>query len=378
MEPAREPVYQLATLEKTPSPGISNLPGPERVIYADVLRVAASLGVVSLHTVYVSWIMFSYNTEPRFWWLTGDVVNSLFRWCVPIFVMISGMLLLNPAREEPLGLFFRKRMARVLIPFLFWGVFYTFWSLRTIPEVLSRPGIFKDLAIGLVEGPVYYHFWFLYLIIGLYLVTPILRPYARNASDSNLNYFLFLWLLGTGLYGFLGRFAHVEVGFSIQLAMGMAGYFIMGFHLNRMDVTLRRRRLLYLLALAGMAVAAGGTYYLTARNAGGFDDYFFGYLSPNTMVVAAAVFLFFKYVRWDRLLAPSRPARARVLRWSEASFGIYLVHAMVLDILMYAHVNGSLIHPLFGIPLTIALTLVLSYAFVRLLQSLPYARRLVG
>jgi surface polysaccharide O-acyltransferase-like enzyme len=378
MEPAREPVYQLAALEEIPHPGTPGLPGEERVIYADVLRVAASLGVVALHTIYISWIMFSYNTVPRGWWLTGDVVNSLFRWCVPIFVMLSGMLLLDPAREEPISLFFRKRMARVLIPFLFWGVFYTFWSLRTIPEVLSRPGIYRDLAVGLVEGPVYYHFWFLYLIIGLYLVTPILRPYARNAGNSNLAYFLFLWLMGTGLYGLLGRFAHVEVGFSIQLAMGMAGYFIMGFYLNRIDVTMRRRRLLYLLALVAIAAAAWGTYYLTARHAGGFDDYFFGYLSPNTMVVSAAVFLFFKYVRWDRLLAPSRPARARLLRLSEASFGIYLVHALILDILMYSHISASLIHPIIGIPLTVVLTLVLSYAFVRLLQSLPYVRRLVG
>ncbi len=74
----------------------------------------------------------------------------------------------------------------------------------------------------------------------------------------------------------------------------------------------------------------------------------------------------------------SRPARARLLNLSEASFGIYLIHALILDILMYAHVNASLIHPFFGIPLTVALTLALSYVFVRLLQSLPYARRLVG
>ena len=87
-------------------------PAPQRAFFADALRVAATVGVVALHTVYLSWVMFSYNEVSRAWWLAGDVVNALFRWCVPCFVMISGMLLLDPAKDEPLRLFLRKRASR--------------------------------------------------------------------------------------------------------------------------------------------------------------------------------------------------------------------------------------------------------------------------
>jgi surface polysaccharide O-acyltransferase-like enzyme len=377
MEAARDTAYQLVERE-APRRRRLSLPEPERATYADAMRVAATLGVVALHTVYLSWVMFSYNEVSRAWWLTGDVVNSLFRWCVPAFVMISGMLLLDPRRDEPLRLFFRKRMSRVLIPFLFWTALYSLWALRYVPELLAVPKTYRDIAVGMAEGPVFYHLWFLYMIIGLYLVTPILRPYVKAAGTAGIPYFLVLWAVVAAGYGLVGRFAHVQAGITIEMVGGMVGYFVLGYYLNNVEVSLKQRRLLYLLALVSIAVTASGTWYLTARHAGGFDDYFFGYLSPTTMVVSAAVFLFFKYVRWDRAVPPGSRARARLLRWSQASFGVYLVHALVLDALMYARVSANLVNPLFGVPLTVGLTLVLSYALTRLLQSLPYARRLVG
>lgn len=377
MEAARDTAYRLVEQE-APRRRRLTVPEPGRTAYADALRVAATVGVVALHTVYLSWVMFSYNEASRAWWLAGDAVNSLFRWCVPCFVMISGMLLLDPAREEPLRSFFRKRMSRVLVPLLFWTALYSLWTLRYVPELLAIPKTYSDIAVGMAEGPVYYHLWFLYMIIGLYLVTPILRPYVKAVGAAGLTYFLALWAVVAGGYGFAERFAHVRVGIPIEMVGGMVGYFVLGYYLNSMEVDLKQRRLLYLLALAAVAVTAWGTWFLTARHGGGFDDYFFGYLSPTTMVVSAAVFVFFKYVRWDRLVPPGSRARARLLRWSGASFGVYLVHALVLDALMYARVSANLLNPLVGVPLTVGLALALSYGLTRLLQSLPFARRLVG
>lgn len=353
-------------------------PAPQRAFFADALRVAATVGVVALHTVYLSWVMFSYNEVSRAWWLAGDVVNALFRWCVPCFVMISGMLLLDPAKDEPLRLFLRKRASRVLVPLLFWTALYSLWSLRYVPGLLAAPKTYRDIAVGMAEGSVYYHLWFLYMIVGLYLVIPILRPYVGAVGTAGLPYFLALWAVAAGAYGLAERFARVRVGVPIEMVGGMAGYLVLGCYLGAARVPLGRRRLLYLAGLAAAAATAWGTWYLTARNAGGFDDYFFGYLSPTTMVVSAAVFLFFKYVRWDRVAPPGSRARARLLRWSGASFGIYLSHALVLDALAYARVGAGFVHPLLGVPLTVGLALALSYALTRLLQSLPWARRLVG
>jgi len=350
---------------------------PRRELSYDAMRVAAVVGVLVSHTVYVSWLMFSYNQVPASWWLLGDAASALFRWCVPVFVMISGALLLDPGRCEPAGAFLRRRMSRVLPAFLFWGAFYSLWTLRGSLYLLGSSRTWADLAVGMLEGPVYYHLWFLYMIIGLYLLTPILRPLVRSAREGDIAYFLLLWATASGIYGLVGRVAHLRVGIPLEMVTGMVGYFILGHYLTRVSIPLRFRRLLYLASLAAASAAALLTFYLVKRHAGGFDDTFYGYLNPLTMLTAAGAFVFFRNARWDRLL-PSPDSRARLERWSAAAFGIYLVHPLVLDLLSWAGIRATLLHPLLGIPLTAAAALAASYAVTRILQSAPGLRRLVG
>ncbi len=350
---------------------------PERDSAYDAMRVAAVLGVLATHAVYVSWLMFSYGQVPGSWWLAGDAVSALFRWCVPVFVMMSGALLLDPRRRELAGAFLKRRMSRILPALLFWGAFYSLWSLRGDLGLLGRPRTWLDLALGIFQGPAYYHLWFLYMIAGLYLLVPVLRPYTRSARNGDLAYFLALWAIASGFYGIIGRFARLQVGVPLEVVTGMVGYFILGHYLTRVRMTLRQRRLLYLASLVSAAAAALFTYLLVVRHAGGFDDTFFGYLNPLTMVTSAGAFLFLRNVRWERLLA-SPASRAALARWSGAAFGVYLVHPLALDLLAMAGVRATLLHPLLGTGLTAGAALIASYAATRLMQSTPVLRRLVG
>ena len=95
-----------------------------RLYYFDYLRVIAILGVLCIHVAapYVT----MYLKLPNIQWQASVVLNGLVRWCVPIFFMVSGALLLG-RKEEPLTNFFKKRANRILIPFIIWSIGYYIW-----------------------------------------------------------------------------------------------------------------------------------------------------------------------------------------------------------------------------------------------------------
>ncbi|MGW8289404.1 MAG: acyltransferase, partial [Candidatus Bathyarchaeia archaeon] len=138
----------------------------------DLIRTVAIVLVIVLHasteTVTVADQM---SPEGVTLWWTTNIYDSLARPAVPLFVMLSGALLLQPAKlDEPLGVFFKKRLNRIALPFLFWGIAYFAWRAFVNGETLTANSILQ----GVLTGP-YNHFWFLYLLVGLYLLTPVLR-----------------------------------------------------------------------------------------------------------------------------------------------------------------------------------------------------------
>ncbi|MDQ6971139.1 MAG: acyltransferase family protein, partial [Mariprofundaceae bacterium] len=83
------------------------------MIWLDNSRVLAVFAVILVHVSdgFVS----HYPMGSEYWWI-GNIYDSAVRWCVPVFVMISGALLLDPAKHENLNTFYRKRFSRICIP----------------------------------------------------------------------------------------------------------------------------------------------------------------------------------------------------------------------------------------------------------------------
>ena len=126
----------------------------ENLEYLDILRVMAIFGVVFTHVA--SSILFSAKPLTSVAWWVGNVSVSASRWCVPAFVMISGALHLDPSRNMPVLSFWKKRMNRILVPLVFWTVFYL--GYRSLFVKLPVRDIVHDLLLGTP----FYHLWFLY------------------------------------------------------------------------------------------------------------------------------------------------------------------------------------------------------------------------
>ncbi|MCV6628424.1 MAG: acyltransferase family protein [Flavobacteriaceae bacterium] len=167
----------------------------ERINYLDVLRVLACFLVVLCHagdkyvvaaggTFHTGWMQILIFTRP----------------CVPLFILLSGTLLL-PIKYETKE-FFKRRFSRILIPFLVWSILYVFFPLPGTP-VFGGPGNaftgeMNLYAYNLMMIPMNFtksnvHFWFIYTIIGLYLFMPIVSPWIKQTTQRGMTWFLFAW-----------------------------------------------------------------------------------------------------------------------------------------------------------------------------------------
>lgn len=339
------------------------VPREARHVYLDALRALAIVMVVAVHTV--SNLMYKYNTLPAAWWWIANIVDSLSRACVPLFVMVSGALLLAPEREESLRVFFGKRLRKVLLPFLIWTVVYVLWRLFYHQETLSA----GDILTGFYEGTLYGHLWFVYMLLGLYLATPLLRALVRGANERTLRYFIGLWFIIVSLVPLANLLTGAAPGVGFVVATGYTGYFVLGFVLHRSPVR----------PGAGWAAAAGaaalvtmfGTYWITLRNGGQYDGLFYDYLSPNVIIMTVFLFMLARSLPWEAMLQRSRAVKLTLTALSSTSYSIYLMHVLVLEVFKQNRLSATSIHPLVGIPLTIGATLVVCVAVTLLMRRVP-------
>ncbi len=345
--------------------------------WINYIRAIAAFGVVSVHVA--ADVITEWGAIPQHHWWIANFYDSLTRGCVPVFIMVSGALLL-PVQEEPRD-FFRKRFNRVVIPFLVWTVFYLIWK-----KAFYKPelGLLESLGLAL-DSHVWLHLWFFYILIGLYLATPIFRIFIAHATRNDVGYFLFLWFGFGSLLPFADTLARLlgcpgfHVALPVVIAQGFIGYFILGAFLMKYAKKewIGRAGLVWVIAFL---LCFLGTGWLTARS-GHFEETFYDNLAPNIVFYCAAFFVLAKFLlsSWEDRI-PST-LKDLVIRLSKASFGIYLIHPMIIDVLDKGRlgivIKTNMGHPFIIIPVMAMLIYFISYFFVRGIQKIPYLKRIV-
>ncbi len=239
----------------------------ENLLWLDVIRFLASLGVVLIHVA--ADVITEFKVVPMGQWWAAHIYDSLVRGCVSLFVMVSGALLLMPS-EQTTGDFFKKRVNRILIPFLVWTALYLIWK-----KILFQPDMgFVEALSRAAANKVHFHLWFFYALTGIYLATPIFRIFVRWARPREMIYFIGLWFVFASLMpfieGLLNLVWHVQfhLGISVPVAAGLIGYFVLGYYLRSLgQKTLQPRFITFAwFAWAGsLAICLLGSYFLNLR-----------------------------------------------------------------------------------------------------------------
>lgn len=348
----------------------------ERNINGDVIRALGICLVVFIHVCTP--LVKSYNDiTPASWWV-ANIIDSLSRISVPFFFISSGYFLLDPTRDESTGTFWKKRVWKVLIPFLVWSLIYIAWDSIYRERHYSIHEVFS----AIFEGPAYYHLWYLYVLIGLYIATPILRVYVRGASRNNLIYFVIVWMFAAGLAPILAHEFEFGQGITFIVTTELSGYFVAGSLIRQLSISTRQK---WLLAL-GFLIAALLTILLTyralvAKGNGHLDDFYYDYARLNVIVMSLAGFTLLNSINLTRLLS-IRPLRNVILGLSSTSLGIYLIHVLILELLDYQRPvvqwsQTTVVATFFAILGYSAVAIALSYLVVRLLRKFPIAHYIV-
>ena len=170
---------------------MSQVPKPEQenegfTLPVDLIRSVAIIFVILLHASNEPNLNVDFMSPQgvQLWW-ASDVYGSIARTAVPLFVMLTGALLLQPTKtDESLGVFFRKRWNRIGVPIIFWAIIFYIWDFSVKGQTLTLTSVLQDA----LAGP-YVHFWYVYLLVGLYLITPLVRVVVAHADWKIIRYF---------------------------------------------------------------------------------------------------------------------------------------------------------------------------------------------
>lgn len=292
-------------------------------MWANNLKFFAAFAVVTLHVaaVFVGGVEISDPLYGNYEWWAGNIYDSLTRWCVPIFVMMSGYFLLN--KEEPIQVFFRKRLNKILIPLVFWSLFFSFWAVLKF----GVKGELSDAPINIVKswvlGAPYFHLWYLFMIPFLYLITPAIRIIFNNLSKNETLLFV-LFCLSLAILNQLSESVLSYFGLSAKNPLftngflSYIGYFCLGGYFSKYEPRDRSSFALAALIVAWV-VTVFGSYFFTYA-------YFYSYLSINTVIASIAFFLL---IKWNF----NKDFKLSAI--SKLSFGVYLIHPIFLEAIFY-------------------------------------------
>lgn len=351
----------------------------EHLFWVDGMRLMAIFAVVWLHTVTA--LGASFDLAPAHRWIVY-VLNSTLRIGVPLFFMLSGYLLLG--KQEPLRIFFTKRLNKVVVPLVAWTLVYILWEWQGAGRSPMTWQFWGATLWRALFFPVSFHLWFLYALIGIYLYLPILRVVVQHADEKILYYFIALWIVAVGVIPSALEMTGIEKSIlDLHMISGCVGYVVMGYVLGRKEITKGFFYFLPLVAIGCIWLSAAGTFRFIETGQGtNLTNYFTGYLHPAIIVLSAAAF-----VMCHRLFKAVSPAAGKrlkktVARLAASSFGIYLVHIIVLHHLCKSAlglgiVNAFARNPLIVTPLIAVIAFTISFFVIFVLQKLPIINKTV-
>lgn len=281
--------------------------------WVDFVRFVSAFLVVLAHVadlVYLPW----------FW---GAFYYSLSRVAVPTFFLASGYLLLS--KQEDLLAFLQKRLVKIVLPFFMWSVIYEIQHNHSFEETGVTVQAVIRILIRILQSPRDDHLWFFYALIGLYLITPVLRVFVSKASNSEILYLVALWFLANPILLLVEAYTPIRNGFDLFYVGGYMGYFVLGFYLGKLRLDSRLRLGALIVFVLGFVTTFAVFYFdippvdneLVLRD----------YPSLNIVIMSLGAFILLRSLgeRTPDLLARISLISAPVI------FGIYLIHPLLLD-----------------------------------------------
>lgn len=303
--------------EMTQNPAIGNGGRKDWIV---TLRAFAAIAVVLLHSVS-TWVG---DPLAQGWGirtiLDGVVIQVLVRWAIPIFLMISGLLLLDPQKAMGLKKIYKYIFRSICVLAIF-GFAFCFIECVFKNDYKIDGTVFLTAFKNLIEGQSWDHMWYIYALIGLYILTPVLRSFTERANAAEMRFVLCMLFVFTICVPTVNKLLKLNIYPFVPISTFCVFYYLLGHYLSKYQLKVTIKRILFYVGLLGMIGSAlldtaGVSVDLSGENI-------------FTAIFSAGLFS----LCIDNSFLEHIAHNIVIRNISECSFGIYIFHPLFLNLI---------------------------------------------
>ena len=342
----------------------------ERNISLDLIKIIAMLTVIMTH---VSANIMIQSDTSTIEFLVGNVYNSISRIGVPLFVMTSGALLLDKNKDITINQIFSKYVKNIALLLVFWSAVYSIIFNILIPSYYGDAISIKKVVSAFILG--HSHLWYLYMLIGLYLITPFLRMFVTYERKNLVLLFISISLISQFTIPVLNELADIRSEFTILVELlnkfelhffsGYVTYYLTGWYITHIKISDKLKKVINIFWVPALIITI---FYVQFTG-----EYSNAYSNTNIFIFIYSIGAFnVLYSIPCNLL--SDKFKNKIIFLSKLSFGVYLSHQIVLRMLIIVPYKGM---PFLYILLLIIGTFVITFLGCFIASKIPVIKRLI-
>lgn len=306
----------------------------QKIVYLEYLRVICAITVLLDHIAIAAIHIWDFKAtdNDRFFYYG---VQHWSHFAVPVFLMISGFLLLQPKREVNYKKILTKYVWRMFVVLAVIGTVYAFMEIYFISKITSPLGLIQAFY-NMLQGNTWKHMWYIYTLIGIYLVLPVIKPISEHLSTKTIDVFLCIMFFFVSVMPMISAFTDFKLGVSIPITSIYLFYFILGWRVGKINTETSLSKIFSSVWML-LAIMASLFFVSWLEHIKGFSslEQLSDYSSP--LVVVSGVCLF-QYVKTKELQLSSISNREGCIsliikHLSNNSFGIYVFHMLWINII---------------------------------------------
>ena len=340
---------------------------PKRILYLDEVRSLAIILVVLGHIV-------RYYSKDFTSWLICSGIFSLTRIGVPLFFTVSGALLLT--RKHVIMEFLEKRFKRVILPFAFWIIVYLILGV-----VIWHYSFTPEYCFGIVFGSndIASIFWFIWSLIGIYLLIPMISSFVREYGNFTYKYLIIITFVLSVLFS-IGFFQIQQAKFEFRVIynfFSVLGYFILGSCIHNVEFPMSKRSS-FLIGVILFVIGVTAHFILIYyAGLGGFELKPVDYFNLFVIMETIGLFIAFKYADVKMISSKLKPLKEQklgeaVLLFSSCSFGIYFSHyILTLYLFKFGFMHTWPLHGLKLFPVSCVIIIGISWMLIWVMSKIP-------
>ena len=288
----------------------------KKLLWVDILKIIGMVGVIIIHIIgnTIATLGLTGANETIF-----NIIGNVCSFTLTLFVLVSGMLLLN--KDINFKKVFFKYIKRILLVLIIFGSIFIFLEEYFYSKTINV-NLFFIIIKRIFTGYIWDHMWYLYLMVALYLITPVLIKWIKHTSKKEQLFFLSILYVFTILSNEISNIIGFKIAFYIPISTVFVFVYLLGNYIYNVELSKKTRFLLYAFGIISMLIIILLTYFNKC-------NYIIGYTSSLYIIVATSIFCFFK----NKKITTNKFFINVIKKLGECSFGIYIIHQFFINII---------------------------------------------